>query len=198
MKRYLFILVFIGFGHFVQSQNKKKIFNFEPKMRLGVFTPIEFGNTALNKYYSAPIGIEGNFTLLKLYGIEFTGGITYANYNYKQQPNFLDYQISRQTLLYGQLAYSFELQKKFDLSPSFSLGFERLSHREESTILARQSGINTRIGAYLDYKLNRTFSFYSGLHLSHTNYNLQDGVSSFIKQYHTSNSLIFSLGVEFN
>lgn len=198
MKRYLFILVFLGFGLFAQSQNKKKIFNFEPKMRLGVFTPIEFGNTALKKYYSSPIGIDGNFTLFKLYGIEFTGGITYANYNYNQQPNFLDYQMSRQTLLYGQLSYSFELQKKFDLSPSFSLGIEQLSHREGSTVLARQSGINTRIGAYLDYKLNRTFSFYSGLHFSITNYNLKDGVSSYRNQYHSSNSLIFSLGVEFN
>jgi len=198
MKRYLVILAFLGFGFFAQAQNKKKVFNFEPKMRLGAFTPIEFGNTALNKYYSTPIGFEGNFTLFKLYGIEFTGGITYANYKYNQQPDFLDYQISRQTLLYGQLAYSIELHKNFDISPSFSLGLEQLSHREGSTVLARQTGVNTRIGAYLDYKLNKTFSFYSGMHLSHTNYTMEDGVSSYRKQYHSSNSLIFSLGVEFN
>jgi hypothetical protein len=198
MKRYFIIIVFIGFGLLVQAQNKKKVFSLEPKMRLGVITPIEFGNTALNKYYNTPIGFEGNFTLFKLYNIEFTGGITYANYKYNQQPDFLDYEISRQTLLYGQLAYSIELHKSLDISPSLSFGIERLSHRENSYVLTRQTGFNSRIGAYLDYKLNKTFSFYSGLHLSHTNYNMEDGVSSYRKQYHSSNSLIFSLGVEFN
>jgi len=198
MKRYLVILAVIGIGLFAQAQNKKKVFNLEPKMRLGIFTPIEFGNTALNKYYNTPIGFEGNFTLFKLYDVEFTGGITYANYKYNQQPDFLDYQISRQTLLYGQLAYSIELNKKFDVSPSCSLGLERLSHREGSNVLVRQTGVNTRIGAYLDYKLNKTFSLYSGLHLSHTNYSMEDGVSSYSKQYHSSNSVIFSLGFEFN
>jgi hypothetical protein len=198
MKRYLVILAFLGFGLTVQAQKKKKVFNLEPKMRIGVFTPIEFGNTALNKYYSSPIGFESNFTLFKLYGIEFTGGITYTNYKYNQQPDFLDYEISRQTVLYGQLAYGIELNKNFDVSPSLSIGLEHLSHREGSNVLARQTGFNTRIGAYLDYKLNKTFSFYSGLHLSHTNYNMEDGVSSYRKQYHFSNSLIISLGVEFN
>lgn len=192
-------ILFLSFVLYCQGQAKKtKEFDLEPKMRLGVFAPIEFGNTALNKFYPTPVGMDLNFTLFKIYKIECTGGLSYTQYKFTPQSDFLYYTKSNQTLWYGQLGYAIPIHDKWEVTPCFTFGFEKLTHKENGTRLASQNGIVTRIGAYADYPLGKTVSLYGGLHISHTNYSMAESVSRYRDLYHASYSVILSFGFELN
>lgn len=198
MKKILISLVlftgFMGIG----QEKKTKEFDLEPKMRLGAIVPVEFGNTALSKFYTTPIGVDVNFTLFKIYKVEFTGGLSAAQYQFTPQPDFLFYTKSNQTIVYGQLGYAFSISNKWDITPCFSLGFEKLNHKEYGNRLASQQGIVTRLGAYADYKLGKIVSVYGGLHLSHTNYSMAESVSNYRNLYHSSYSAVLTFGFELN
>ncbi len=187
----------LGFSNYGQEK-KIKEFDLEPKMRLGAFVPIEFGNTALNKFYSTPVGMDINFTLFKIYNVEFTGGLSYTQYKFTPQPDFLYYTKSNQTLWYGQLGYAFPINSKWEVTPCFTLGFEKLTHKENGNRLASQNGVVTRLGAYADYQLGKTVSVYSGLHFSHTNYSMAESVSRYRDLFHSSYSAVLTFGFEFN
>lgn len=198
MKKLLFTLC-ISLSLLGFSQAKKdKAFDLEPKMRLGTFVPVEFGNTALNQFYKTPLGLDINFTLFKIYNVEFTGGLSYTQYQFTPQPDFLYYTKSNQTLWYGQLGYAFKLNEKWDITPCFTLGFEKLTHKKNGDRLASQQGVVTRLGGYVDYHLGKVVSVYGGLHFSHTNYTLGESASSYRDLYHTSFATVVTLGFELN
>ena len=198
MKKAIVSLCFI-LSWFGYSQEKKATaFDFESKMRLGVFIPIQIGNTALNKLYTTPIGFDSNFTLFKVYKVEFTGGLSYTQYQFNPQADFLYYTKSNQTVWYGQLGYPFKLTEKLEITPCFTLGYEKLTHKENGNRLASQQGVVTRLGGYADYHLGKVVAVYGGLHISHTNYSMAEGVSRYRNLYHTSYAVLLTFGFEFN
>ena len=95
------------------------------------------------------------------------------------------------------LEYEIPITTKFDLNPTLSYGQCNYNYKENTggSVLAKQFLEEIRIGSYLNYSLNKTFSGYTGIHFSHF-YNSNLVATSENKEYFgKGNKFILSLGI---
>lgn len=195
--RYSWIfLVILSFTRVQAQDAKNKLQIFEPKMRVSVFTPIEFGDTALNNYYEAGVGLDLNFTLLRYQKFEFTVGGSYIRRGFNGTDSFLPHSRVSQRLVYFQLGREFQLQSKLAVTPTLSLGQERLSFSRSSSQLAVTDLTNLRAGAYFDYNFAKNYAVFAGLHFAYSQSDDLRGTSSFVSEYKKSFAINFSVGIE--
>lgn len=192
-----FYLVVLLFSLGMHAQNFG-FFLFNPSLRVGAAVPTQIGNTALNHFYTTPVGIDVNYSIFKLYKGEFNIGYTGASYRFVGVPDFTAYTRSTQSVYYMQLAYEVDLKKNWSVTPFVNLGAEQLRHQENGALIAIQNGTQVQLGGYLNFKLAAILKAYAGLSFSTTNYNLQDGVSEYVTKYKKSQALVFTLGLKIN
>ncbi|MFM2230710.1 MAG: hypothetical protein RL607_1968 [Bacteroidota bacterium] len=188
-------LLLVSLG--VKAQNFG-FFLFNPSLRIGAVVPTQIGNTALNHFYTTPVGIDVNYSIFKLYKGEFNIGYSGASYRFEGIPDFTAYTRTSQSVYYMQLAYEIDVKKQWSVTPYINLGAEQLRHLENGSLQAIQNGTQVQIGGYLNFKLANILKVYTGLAFTTTNYNLQDGVSEYVTKYKKSQALVLTLGLKIN
>lgn len=196
MKKIILLLLFVFSICHSQEIKSNKVFDLEPSMRIGVVMPIHFGNNILSKEFNNNIGFNSNFSFLKIYDLNLSFGFEYQKYNETFSSIGNISHISKYSYSI-QSDYAINLNPKFAIIPFISYSSANLNFKNSSNIIAKQKGNEIKIGSYLDYKLNNTYSLFIGLNY----YKLINDIQASIddkKYYANSNAFQVSFGLELN
>ncbi|MFY7665529.1 hypothetical protein [Flavobacterium sp.] len=197
--KYIWVVIFSAVvGSTAAQKAVKQTSTFNPKLRMSMFTPVEFGETAFNKYYNNGFGFDGNATFYRNHNFEFAIGISIIGREFNGAQNFLPHSRITQHIYYFQVAHQFYLRSKLALTPSIGVGHERVVYREDGNKLAISNMPNLKAGVYLDYNLTDSLGFFTALHFSYSENDISKGTSPFIREYEKAYGLVLSLGVEFD
>lgn len=196
MKKITILLLFVFGISYGQEIKRDKVIDLEPSMRIGVVMPIHFGNNILSKEFNNNIGFNSNFSFLKIYDLNLSFGFEYQKYNETFSSIGNISHISKYSYSI-QSDYAINLNPKFAIIPFISYSSANLNFKNSSNIIAKQKGNEIKIGSYLDYKLNNTYSLFIGLNY----YKLINDIQASIddkKYYANSNAFQVSFGLELN
>lgn len=196
MKKTTLLLLFVFCISYSQEIKRDKIIDFEPSMRIGIILPIHFGNNIISKEFNNNIGFNTNFSFLKIYDLKLSVGFEYQKYNETNSSIGTISHINKYSYSF-QSDYTINLNPKYSLIPFINYGSANLNFKKSADIIAKQKGNEIKIGTYLDYKLNNTYSLYIGINY----YKLINDIEASKddkKYYATSNAFQFSFGIELN
>lgn len=196
----LFILIWVLLCSMVFGQEatkNKKIIDFYPSFRFGFQLPVHTGTNLFAKEYRATLGFHSTLSLVKFYNFKISLGYEFQKLNLENQNAVgkLDY-INTNSYLYI-LEYEVPLNYQFVINPTASYGLSNLNYKEIEghSSLAKQTMEEIRVGTFVDYRFDKTFSFYSGLHFAHM-FNADLKASPENKNYFgKGNKCIFTVGI---
>ncbi|SHO72913.1 hypothetical protein [Flavobacterium cucumis] len=196
MKKITSLLLFVYGISYCQDIKHDKIIDLEPSMRIGVVMPIHFGNNMISNEFKNNIGFSSNFSFLKIYDLKLSFGFEYQKYNETNSSignishiNKYSYSI--------QSDYTLNLNPKYAIIPYVNYAYTDLNYKNSVNIIAKQKGNEIKIGSYLDYKLNNTYSIYIGFNYYKLINNIEAS-SQDKKYYGTSDAFQISFGIELN
>lgn len=191
----LFCLLLFNFMY-CQIEKSEKIINLEPSMRLGINFPLHFGNNMLADEYKSSIGFTSNFSVIQIYRIKFSGGYEFQKYR-EDRSSIGDFSSIHKNTYVLQTDYSIPFLRMHQLVPFISYSATNLNFKNSTITMAKQHTNEIKIGCYFDYQLNSTYSLFYCLHYGKIINNIEASKID-EKYYGTSNSINFSLGIEFN
>jgi len=197
MKKSFLLLFLLLFNLvFCQINKTEKIINLEPSMRLGINFPLHFGNNMLADEYKSSIGFTSNFSVIQIYRIKFSGGYEFQKYR-EDLSSIGDFSSIHKNTYVLQTDYSIPFLKTHQFVPFISYSATNLNFKNGTITMAKQHTNEIKIGSYFDYQLNSTYSLFFNLNYCKILNNIEASKAD-QKYYGTSNSINFSLGIEFN
>ncbi|WP_298118976.1 hypothetical protein [Flavobacterium sp.] len=199
MKKY--ILYLILFSNLVFSQISKKkepFFNFEPKLKVSLIAPFNFGNNHFAKDYRNNLGFGINVSLLRIKKYSFSLGYDFKRYTSENKEIIGDFGFINASSTYFQTEYIINYNKEIQIHPF--VGYSGVISNfkdEEKTTLAKQIGNEIRVGSAIDYKLNKVFSAFFSFHYAYY-FNDLNASTENKKYFGKSNMVQFSVGLEIN
>ncbi|WP_298141037.1 hypothetical protein [Flavobacterium sp.] len=199
MKKY--ILYLILFSNLVFSQISKKkepFFNFEPKLKVSLIAPFNFGNNHFAKDYRNNLGFGINVSLLRIKKYSFSLGYDFKRYTSQNKEIIGDFGFINTSSTYFQTEYIINYNKEIQIHPF--VGYSSVISNfkdEEKTTLAKQIGNEIRVGSAIDYKLNKVFSAFFSFHYAYY-FNDLNASTDNKKYFGKSNMVQFSVGLEIN
>ena len=196
MKKITILLLFVFGISYGQEIKRDKVIDLAPSMRIGVVLPIHFGDNILSKEFNNNIGFNSNFSFLTIYDLKLSIGFEYQKYNETNSSIGIISHINRYSYSI-QSDYTINLNTKYAIIPFVNYGYTNLNFKNSHDIIAKQKGNEIKIGSYLDYKLNNTYSLFFGLNY----YKLINDIQASIddkKYYANSNAFQVSFGLELN
>ena len=196
MKKITLLLLFVFGISYSQEIKRDKVIDLEPSMRIGVVLPIHFGDNILSKEFNNNIGFNTNFSFIKIYDLKLSFGFEYQKYNETNSSIGIISHVNKYSYSI-QSDYTINLNPKYAIIPFVNYAYADLNFKNSINSIAKQKGNEIRIGSYLDYKLNNTFSMYVGFNY----YKLVNDIkasSQDKKYYGTSDAFQISLGIELN
>lgn len=196
MKKVLFLFLLVFKISISQEIKQNKIIDLEPSMRVGIIKPLHFGNNIISKEFNNSIGFTGNFSFIKIFDLKLSVGFDFQKYNEKNSSigNISHINKFSYTL---QSDYSIDLNSKYAIIPFIHYAFTNINFKNSSSILAKQNGNEIKVGSYLDYKMNNTYSLFIGFNYCKfiNNINATKQNKSY---YGASNAIQITLGIELN
>ncbi len=197
--RKIFIIIIILSSTFVFSQEdtKTKIIDFSPAFRYGFQLPIQFGDNYFAKDLSSGFGFHTTLSLVKIYNFRVSLGYEFQKLKVDNSDVIGNFDFINSNTYQYILEYEIPINSKFELNPTISYGQCQYNYKENTggSILAKQHLEEIRLGSYINYRLNKTFAGYAGLHFSHF-YNSNLVATSDNKDYFgKGNKFIISLGI---
>lgn len=180
MRKILFLLAMIC-SQFAaaQEQTEEKAFNFEPMVRFHGILPKSFGDHYLAKANNSKISVGFNLSMFEYHHFRFMAGADHIFYEPTDITMTADIKRSRYTSFYGNISYEIPLFKDFSIQPYIGLGWADLYFRKSSSTIdandvsiKKQRGNEFRGGFYLDYRLNKVISVFTGVNYVGSNMNI--------------------------
>ena len=196
MKKIILLSLFIYSFSFGQEIKKTKTIDLEPSMRIGIVIPIHFGTNMITKEFNNNIGFTSNFSFLQVYNFKLSLGFEYQKYNETNSSIGIISHINKYNYSV-QTDYTININQKYSIIPFMQYGSSNLNFKNINTIIAKQNGNEIKIGSYLDYKLNTTYSIYASFNFC----KLFNDINASRKNeiyYASSNAFQIAVGLELN
>ena len=209
MKKAILLLAILGFqGLLAQEETKEPIFNMGPMVRLHGIYPINFGDNYLADSNDSKVSFGINLSLFDIYRFRLSGGIDHLYYKTNNMEMAADVSRTKYTAVYGILSYEIPVTQSFSVQPYLGGGWTNLNfkRREERTRtnffsdfdnigVSNQEGAEFRAGFYLDYKLAKVVSVFTGFNYIRGSYNINTAAE--LEDYFGKSSMVqISLGLK--
>jgi hypothetical protein len=194
----IIVLVLFSVSSFSQIKKETKIVNLEPSLRLGINSPIYFGNNFFAKDFSGGVGFSSNFTFIKVYQTNLSFGYEYNQFNLKNKAVIGNFEYMKKHCYFVEASQNITLNTKFTIVPFIQFAAANIKFKnEERKTIAKQNGNEIKIGSYLDYNFNTTYTAYFGINYIKY-FNSLNANASDQKYFGNSNAIQLTLGFEFN
>jgi len=176
---------------------KTKPFDIEPSMRLGYIKSFGMGDNILNNEFQNSNGFSIIFSAFSIYNAKFSAG--FETQKFVEDASELEiYSHVNKNSYSLQIDYTIPIQNKFSLVPFINYGVVVVNFKDGKDLLARQTANELKIGTYLDYQFNSTYTAFVGLSYTNLFNDIQAPTPQDKKYYGTFQSVQLVLGFEFN
>lgn len=209
MKKAILFLAILGFQYLsAQEETKDPIFNMGPMVRLHGIYPINFGDNYLADSNDSKVSFGINLSLFEVYGFRLTGGIDHLYYNTNNVEMAADVSRTKYTAVYGLLSYEIPITQVLSVQPYLGGGWTNLNFKRQGEItrsnfyadfedigVSNQEGAEFRAGFYLDYKVAKVVSVFTGVNYIRGSYNINTA-AEFEDYFGESSMVQISLGLK--
>ena len=209
MKKTILLLALMSLQLLVAQEDKKEpAFSIGPMVRVHGIYPINFGDNYLADSNDPKVSIGLNMSFFDIYGFRLAVGVDHIFYNTNNLVMAGDVSRSKYMAIYGTISYDIPIANKFSAQPYLGAGwagirFKRAGEHQTSNYLSglndygvsSQEGSEFRAGFYLDYKVAKIVSVYTGLNYVRTSYGV-DTAAEFEDYFGKSSTMQINLGLK--
>ncbi len=170
MKKIIGLLLLVSFQMASAQETEEKAFHLEPMVRLHGILPISMGDHYLSKANDAKVSVGFNLGMFEYHKFRLMAGADHILYEPTDITMTADIKRSRYTSFYAIVSYEIPVVKHLSVQPYAGGGFAELYfRRSENSInftdvnIKKQRGAEYRVGFYLDYKLAKVISVFTGV-----------------------------------
>lgn len=191
-----------------QEDTKEPAFSIGPMVRVHGIYPINFGDNYLADSNNPKVSVGFNMSFFDVYGFRLAVGVDHIFYNTNNLEMAGDVSRTKYMAVYGIVSYDIPITNKFSAQPYLGAGwaglrFKRTGEHQTSNYLSSfndygvssQEGSEFRAGFYLDYKIAKIVSVFTGLNYVRTSYGV-DTAAEFEDYFGKSSAMQINLGLK--
>lgn len=204
MKKIFLLLAILALqGATAQEKTAESNFNLEPMFRVYGIMPFNFGDNYLADANKEQLSVGFNFNMFEYHNFRLIAGVDHVLYKPTDRAMTADVKRSRHTSFYGVVSYEIPIVKNLSAQPYVGGGASELYYRrsDNSTNLndisiKKQHGSEFRAGFYLDYKVAKMLSFFTGANYVASNFTIHTA-REYESYFGKSQTMQVNFGIKF-
>ncbi|MEN9447486.1 MAG: hypothetical protein RJA25_776 [Bacteroidota bacterium] len=197
MKKIFYAFLLFLQCSFAQNEEKaEKKLSFKPDFSINAIIPFHSGTNYLADAAKSNFALGIHLNFLKYNNFLLGMGFDYVNYSITDVSKGGDLGGRNLRSIYGRLGYRQSIIKKLEINPYVGMGYANLNSSKMR--YGKQEGIDYRIGANINYKLNQHLAPFIGVCYLQSKFKVNGAAPEYVSYFDHSKMLQLIVGLNIN